>query len=109
MMRLPLLLAAVAWTISLIPPPDVKADVDTPIQAVVLDGKGAPLKNAKVDMTVTMVEMDHGEFKHEAKEAKPGNYNATAKFLMAGTWNVKVKVQKGSESAVKDFKIEVKQ
>lgn len=108
-MRFPLLLAAVAWTISLIPPADVKADIDTPLQAVVRDETGAPVKDAKVDMTVTMVAMDHGEFKHEAKEAKPGAYKATAKFLMAGTWNVKVKAQKGSETAVKDFKIEVKE
>ena len=91
------------------PPPDVKSDVDLPMRAHVLDEKGKPVKNAKVEMTVTMVDMDHGTTTHEAKESAAGTYEAPAKFLMQGTWNVKVKAQKGSESAVQDFKIEVKQ
>jgi len=108
-MRSALLLAAFAWTITLTPPADVKADHDAPLQVHVTDEKGAPVKDAAVEMTVTMVDMDHGEFKHAAKESAPGVYESNAKFVMEGTWNVKVKAQKGSDSAAKDFKVEVKQ
>jgi nitrogen fixation protein FixH len=103
------ILAAFAWTISLTPPSDIKANYDAPMQVTVKDETGQPVKGANVEMTVTMVDMDHGEFKHAAKETAPGIYQAAAtKFYMVGTWNLKVKAQKGSESASKDFKIEVK-
>jgi len=108
-MRYALLLAAVAWTITLTPPADVKANSATPLHATVTDENGKPVKGADVEMTVTMVDMDHGESKHAAKETAAGDYEApAAKFAMAGTWNVKVKAQKGSDGATKDFKINVK-
>ncbi len=102
-------LAAFAWTISLTPPSDIKANFDAPSRVTVKDEAGAPVKGAEVEMVVTMVDMDHGAFKHAAREISPGTYEAPAtKFYMVGTWNLKVTARKGSESAVKDFKIDVK-
>ena len=108
-MRFFLMLAAFAWTITLVPPEDIKANFDAPVQVLVKDEAGKPVTGAKVEMTVTMMDMDHGEFKHAAAEGAPGTYGAaTTKFFMVGNWNLKVKAEKGAESAVKDFKIEVK-
>lgn len=88
---------------------DLKPDVDVPLQITVKDAKGAPVAGAEVEVIATMVDMDHGEFKAEAKQTKPGVYSASEKFMMGGNWNLAVKVKKGSQTGSINKKIFVKE
>ncbi len=86
----------------------VKADVDVPFEVTVKDAKGSPVSGADVVVIATMVDMDHGEFKYEAKASKAGSYAFSPKFVMGGMWNLAVKVKKGSDTASMSKKIDVK-
>ncbi len=94
--------------VSVEPKAEMKADVDVPFQVTVKDAKGAPVSGAAVAVVATMVDMDHGEFKYDAKAVKPGVYEFSPKFVMGGTWNLAVKAKKGSASQTLNKKIEVK-
>ena len=85
----------------------LKADVDVPFQVTVKDAKGAPVSGAQVEVVATMVEMDHGEFKSDAKESKPGVYQTSQKFMMGGAWNLKVQAKKGSDAGTLNKKVDV--
>lgn len=86
----------------------VKADVEVPFEVTVKDAKGAPVSGAEVVVVATMVEMDHGEFKYDAKASKAGTYAFSPKFMMGGMWNLAVKVKKGNDTAAMSKKIDVK-
>lgn len=112
------LLAAVAaialaqpagWKIAFQPPAKAKANTDTPLQVKITDAKGAPLEGAEVETILTMVDMDHGEFKHAARAIKPGVYEAKAKFIMSGSWQIEVRAKKGGQSASQKFRYELKE
>ena len=110
---LPILILAVGafaadWKITAKPTGPLKPNVDVPFEVRVTDAKGAPVEGAAVELVLTMVDMDHGEFKSSAKQTKPGIYTATSKFMMGGAWNVEVRAKKGSDSASSKQKIQVK-
>ncbi len=88
--------------------PVVKADADVPFEVTVKDAKGAPVSGAEVVVIATMVDMDHGEFKYDAKASKAGSYAFSPRFVMGGMWNLVVKVKKGSDTASISKKIDVK-
>jgi hypothetical protein len=107
-----LLLAASAfaadWKIAIKPTGALKSDADVPIEVRVSDAKGAAVAGAEVELVLTMVDMDHGEFKHPAKQSQPGVYTGNVKFIMSGGWNVEARVKKGSDSAKAKQKVDVK-
>jgi nitrogen fixation protein FixH len=74
-----------------------------------VDAKGQPVAGAEVETILTMVEMDHGEFKEAAKQVKPGVYESKQKFIMVGAWQIEVKAKKGANSASQKFRYEVKE
>jgi nitrogen fixation protein FixH len=85
----------------------IKADVEVPFEVTVRDAKG-PVDGASVVVIVTMVDMDHGESKYEAKPAKNGVYQFKPRFMMGGAWNLKVTATKDSSTSTMNKKIEVK-
>jgi nitrogen fixation protein FixH len=97
------------WKIEYELPAKVQANYDTQLTIKVLDAKGKPVEGAEVETILTMVEMDHGEFKEAAKQVKPGVYQAKQKFIMVGAWNIEVKAKKGANSASQKFRYEVKE
>jgi len=100
---------AADWKIDYKVAKDAKANFDTPLTITVADAKGTPVAGAEVEAVLTMADMDHGEFKHAAKQVKPGVYEAKAKFIMVGAWNIEVRAKKGSETAAKKFRYEIKE
>lgn len=82
------------------PTAPVKANFDAPFEVRIVDAKGAPVKGAEVEVVLTMVDMDHGEFKTAFKESKAGVYEGKPKFIMVGDWNVEVRAKKGTQTAV---------
>ncbi len=98
-----------AWKIQYELPKQVKANYDTPITVKITGADGKPIAGAEVETILTMVEMDHGEFKENAKQVKPGIYEAKQKFIMVGAWQIEVKAKKGVNSASQKFRYEVKE
>jgi nitrogen fixation protein FixH len=98
-----------AWKISMEPAGKVRANYPAPISVKVLDEKNKPVSGADVEIVLTMVEMDHGEFKTPAKMTKPGIYEGSPIFFMVGKWNVTVKAKKGDASQTKTIPYEVKE
>lgn len=97
------------WKIEYKVPAKVSANYDTPLTVMVKDAKGKPVSDAEVETILTMVDMDHGEFKKPAAATKPGEYEAKQNFIMVGKWNIEVKVKKGKDMASKKFVFEVKE
>ena len=116
-MRALLLLVAVSlstafaadWKVEYSLPKDAKANFDTQLTVTMKDSKGAPVAGAEVETVLTMVEMDHGEFKSPAKQVKPGVYQAKTNFIMVGLWQIEVRAKKGSETVSKKFRHDVKE
>jgi len=97
------------WKIQYELPTKVLANYDTPLTVKVSDAKGKPVDGAEVETVLTMVDMDHGEFKEAAKAEKPGIYKANQKFIMVGDWQIEVRVKKGAQTASQKFRYEVKE
>lgn len=97
------------WKIQYELPKQVKANYDTPLTIKITTPDGKPVAGAEVETILTMVEMDHGEFKDAAKQVKPGVYESKQKFVMAGAWQIEVKAKKGAASASQKFRYEVKE
>ncbi len=97
------------WKIQYELPAKVLANYDTPLTVKILDAKGKPVEGAEVETILTMVDMDHGEFKEAAKAEKPGVYKAKQKFIMVGAWQIEVKAKKGGQVASQKFRYEVKE
>ncbi len=97
------------WKIQYELPKQVKANYDTPLTVKITDADGKPIAGAEVETILTMVEMDHGEFKESAKQVNPGIYEAKQKFIMAGAWQIEVKAKKGAHIASQKFRYEVKE
>ena len=95
------------WKITLSPKSDWKADKPVPVEVLVKDAKGGPVADADVQLVLTMVDMDHGETKVPAKQSKPGVYEAKAKFMMDGKWNIEVRAKKGSASSTMKQQVNV--
>lgn len=100
---------AADWKIDYKSAKNATSNVETPVTITIVDEKNKPVSGAEVEAVLTMVEMDHGEFKHAAKQVKPGVYQASVKYVMGGSWQMEVRAKKGSDSASKKFKFEVKQ
>lgn len=96
------------WKIQYELPKTVKANYETPL-TIKITANGKPVAGADVETILTMVEMDHGEFKEPAKQVKPGIYEAKQKFVMAGAWQIEVRAKKGAASASEKFRYEVKE
>jgi nitrogen fixation protein FixH len=90
-------------------PKDAKANFETPLLVKLKDSKRQPVSGANVEVILTMVDMDHGEFKHEAKLLKPGVYRAMVKFVMVGAWQIEVRAKTASETVTKKFRHEQSQ
>lgn len=97
------------WKIQYELPAKVQANYDTPLTVKVSDAKGKPVEGATVETILTMVDMDHGEFKENAPAVKPGIYKSTQKFIMVGSWQIEVRVKKGAQTASQKFRYEVKE
>ena len=97
-----------ALQIVVTPTAALKAGIEVPFRVTIKAAKGTVVTGAAVAAVATMVDMDHGQFKYEARESKPGVYELRAKFLMGGAWNLAVTAKKGAESATVNRKIEVK-
>lgn len=95
------------WKITYSVPKTARANFDTTIDVQLADAKGAPLAGADVQVVLTMIDMDHGEFKSPAKAVKPGMYRAAVKFIMVGAWQIEVRAKKGAEAASKKFRFEM--
>ncbi len=54
------------------------------------DSNGKPMADAKVSITVRMVEMDHGISTPTVTKKRDGLYTALVKFAMEGKWRVSV-------------------
>lgn len=96
------------WKITYSVAKNAKPDAEVPITIMVKDAKGAPVEGADVMAVLTMVDMDHGEFKFNAKQSKPGVYETKGKFLMSGAWQIEVRAKMGAESASQKFRYELK-
>jgi len=101
--------SAADWQLSYSLPKTAKANFDTPLTITVRDATGAPVAGAEVEAILTMVDMDHGEFKAVAKQVKPGVYQATTKFVMAGAWQIELRARKGADSASAKFRHEIRE
>src|SRR5204863_9142244 len=97
------------WTIKYELPNPVKANYDTTLTVKITDSKGKPVEGAQVETVLTMIEMDHGEFKEVASQVKPGVYEAKQKFIMVGAFQIEVRAKKGDASTSQKFKYEVKE
>lgn len=97
------------WKIDYKVAKDAKANFETPLTITIQDAKGSPVSGAEVEAVLTMVDMDHGEFKHKANQTKAGTYQAAVKFVMVGAWQIEVRAKKGSETAAKKFRYEISQ
>jgi nitrogen fixation protein FixH len=97
------------WKIQYELPKQVKANYDTPLTVKITGADGKPVAGAEVETILTMVDMDHGEFKEAAKQVKPGVYESKQKFIMVGAWQIEVKAKKGASSASQKFRYEVKE
>jgi nitrogen fixation protein FixH len=97
------------WKIQYELPKQVKANYETPLTVKITGADGKPVAGAEVETVLTMVEMDHGEFKEAAKMVKPGVYESKHKFIMAGAWQIEVKAKKGKASKSEKFRYEVKE
>ena len=62
-----------------------------------------------VVVVLTMVEMDHGEFKSPAKSVRAGVYQAKPMFFMVGKWNMEVRAKKGTDTFTQKFPYDVKE
>lgn len=100
---------AADWKIDYKVAKNAVANEETPITITVRDEKNKPLSGADVEAVLTMVEMDHGEFKYAAKQTKAGTYQATVKYVMGGAWQLEVRARKGSDSVTKKFQFNIKQ
>lgn len=98
-----------SWKIQYELPAKVQANFVTPLTVKVSDSKGKPVEGAEVVTILTMVDMDHGEFKEPAKAEKPGVYKANQKFVMVGDWQIEVQVKKGAQTSSQKFRYEVKE
>lgn len=97
------------WKVSIAPAAAVKVNYASAFNVTVKDAKGAPVEGAAVQVVITMVEMDHGEFKNPAKAVKAGVYQAKPTFFMAGKWNLEVRITKGADSFTQKFPYDVKE
>ena len=97
------------WKISMEPVGKVKANMPAPISVQVKDENNLPVSGAEVEIVLTMVEMDHGEFKTPAKMTKPGVYEGSPNFFMVGKWNVTIKAKKGEAARTQVIPYEVKE
>jgi nitrogen fixation protein FixH len=98
---------AADWQISYRVPKAAKANFETTMEIEIKDAKGQPLAGASVESVLTMVEMDHGEHKHPAREVKPGIYQARVNFFMVGAWQIEVRAKKGKDTAARKFRYEI--
>lgn len=96
------------WRMSVKPLGKLSAASEVPLQVHVTDAKGAPVESAQVELVLTMVDMDHGEFKHPAKQSKPGVYDTKARFIMSGAWSIEIRAKKGPDTATQKVRFEVK-
>lgn len=108
-LQLPAMAADAPWKVSMEPVGKVKSGTPAPISVQIKDEKNKPVSGADVEIVLTMVEMDHGEFKTPAKMTKPGIYEGSPNFMMSGKWNVTIKAKKGDEAKTQVFPYEVKE
>ena len=106
---LPSLAATPDWKVSIAAVGAVKINFSSAFNVTIKDAKGAPVEGAAVEVVLTMVDMDHGEFKSKANAVKPGVYQAKPMFFMAGKWNMEVRARKGADTLIQKFPYEVKQ
>ncbi|MSV30849.1 MAG: hypothetical protein EXQ52_19195 [Bryobacterales bacterium] len=106
---LPSLAAKPDWKVSIAAVGAVKVNFSSAFNVTIKDAKGAPVEGAAVEVVLTMVEMDHGEFKSKANALKPGVYQAKPMFFMVGKWNMEVRARKGPDTLVQKFPYDVKE
>ena len=97
------------WKITAEPAKKIMANFDTAMRISVNDGKGKPVTGATMELVVTMLDMDHGEHKSPTTMIAPGIYEGKVNFFMGGSWNLEVRVNKGSQSKAQKIRFDVKE
>lgn len=72
----------------------------------VKDKSGNLVKNAKVKVTLSMADMDHGDLTFSCASQGDGNYKGKGIPVMAGEWIATVHVEKDGESSIMDYLFE---
>ena len=97
------------WKISAEPTKKLVGGYETPMRINITDAKGKPVEGAGVELVVTMIDMDHGEYKSAASMVAPGVYEGKVNFFMIGAWNLDVRVKKAAQSMSKKIRFDVKE
>jgi len=82
---------------------------ETTMRVNVSDAKGKPVEGATVELVVTMIDMDHGEFKSATTMTAPGVYEGKVNLFMVGAWNLDVRVSRANQSMSKKIRFDVKE
>lgn len=91
----------------LINPTQPRMDKPFTVRAQVFDPQGAPVTGVKIVGTLTMKTMDHGKNEFEFTEKGHGVYEGISKVEMSGEWELQLKAQSGSNSAVQSFPVTI--
>ena len=79
------------------------------LEIYVADNNGNPIKNAKIELSVNMTNMDMGTAHPKVSNKGDGTYAATINFGMMGPWRVSAKVEApGFQSVTKSFDFNIK-
>lgn len=98
--------AADRVTLSVEPNPP-RANEDARLEASVVDANGRAVEGATVKIAAQHTGMAMGSLSADATEGDRGQYTATVKPSMAGTWKVTVTVEAGGAVRNVDFDLDV--
>ncbi|MEO7717572.1 MAG: FixH family protein [Capsulimonas sp.] len=89
--------------------PEPPRQLDTATFTVIAGNeRGEPLRDATVNVDLTMPSMEMPKNEIVCRQTKPGEYSGTGRFTMAGDWQARVTAQGGKQSGVRSFPITVK-
>jgi len=81
------------------------------LEALVVDGSGAPVTDAQVSFDIDMTNMSHGKNVTPASYVADGRYSADVSFMMPGPWRLIVAVQRAGKqvgNARYDFNVNMR-
>ena len=69
------------------------------LQALVTDGAGKPVSDARLTFDVDMTNMSHGKNVTAAAHVADGRYDANVNFMMPGPWRLIVALERAGQQA----------